>query len=108
MEAKLHVVPEKSTGIFEGATGELEIFAPNYKMPGYLVVDTEQGKLRLDFLEAGSRNTLDADLWVNGAESTGIYEGARGELTFSLKVTPPFFGEGPYSGTMWLAQAPAA
>jgi hypothetical protein len=102
MESKLHVIPEKCTGIFEGATGELEIFAPSYKMPGYLIVETDSGNLRLDFLEAGTRETLNADLWVNGDESTGIYTGARGELKFALTVTPPFFGEGPYSGTMWL------
>ncbi len=108
MEAKLHVVPEKCTGIFEGSTGELEIFAPQYRMPGYLVIETDAGRLRMDFLEAGTRETLNADLWVNGEESTGTYEGARGELKFALKVTPPFFGEGPYSGTIWVQDDAAA
>src|SRR4051794_30448383 len=50
METKLHVVGEKCTGIFEGATGEMEIMAPKYKMGGYLVIENEQGELRMDFL----------------------------------------------------------
>jgi len=106
MEAKLHVLPDKSTGIFEGATGELELMAPNYRMAGYLVVNTEHGDLRLDFLEAGSREKLDADLWVNGAESSGIWKNARGELRFSLEVTPPVYGRGPYWGTLELEDEP--
>jgi hypothetical protein len=106
METKLHVVPEKSTGIFEGASGELELEPPNYRMPGYLVVNTRDGDLRLEFLEKGSRELLNADLWVNGDESTGIWKDAEGELTFSLTVTPPFFGRGPYSGTIRLQQEP--
>ncbi|MGI8631141.1 MAG: hypothetical protein ACR2NA_01130 [Solirubrobacterales bacterium] len=57
MESKLHVVPDKCTGIFAGATGE---------MAGYLIINTESGDLKLDFLESGSRETLNADLWVNG------------------------------------------
>jgi hypothetical protein len=106
METKLHVVGEKSTGIFEGSTGEMEIMAPKYKMGGYLVIENEHGELRMDFLEAGTRETLNADLWINGENSTGIYAGARGELQFALTVTPPFFGKGPYSGTMWLQNEP--
>jgi hypothetical protein len=106
MEAKLHVVPDKSTGIFAGATGEMEIFAPSYKMAGYLVIDTEHGDLRLDFMEAGTRETLNADLWVNGDESSGIWKNAEGELEFALEVTPPFFGKGPYSGTIRLENEP--
>jgi hypothetical protein len=100
METKLHVVPEKCTGIFEGSTGEMEFIAPNYKMAGYLVIDTAHGDLRLDFMEAGTRETLNADLWVNGEESSGAWSGAEGELKFALEVTPPFFGKGPYSGTI--------
>ena len=100
METKLHVVPEKCTGIFAGSTGEMEFIAPNYRMAGYLVIDTEHGDLRMDFMEAGTRETLNADLWVNGDESTGAWSGAEGELKFALEVTPPFFGRGPYSGTI--------
>src|SRR4051794_15984259 len=106
METMLRVVPDKSTGIFEGATGEMEVMAPNYKMGGYLVVENEQGELRMNFLEAGTRETLNADLWIDGENSTGIYAGARGELEFALTVPPPFFGKGPYSGTMWLENEP--
>jgi hypothetical protein len=102
MESKLHVVPDKCTGIFAGSTGEMEIFAPNYRMAGYLVIDAEHGELRINFLEAGTRETLNAELWVDGENSTGIYAGASGELKFALEVTPPFFGRGPYEGTLRL------
>ena len=108
METKLHVVPERSSGIFEGASGELELEPPNYRMPGYLVINTNDGDLRLEFLEKGTRELLNADLWVNGEESTGVWKNASGELKFSLTVTPPFFGRGPYSGTIRLQQEPAA
>jgi hypothetical protein len=106
MDVKLRVDPERSTGIFDGATGEAEIEAPNYKFGGYLVVNTDDGDLRLDFLEEGKMGRLDADLSVDGENSTGIYQNARGELTFSLEVIPPLGAEGPYSGTIWLEQPP--
>jgi hypothetical protein len=107
METKVHVLPEKCTGIFEGTTGEMEMIAPNSKMAGYLVINTDDGDLRMDFLEQGSRETLNADLWVNGDESTGKWKGASGELKFALEVTPPFFGKGPYSGTITLQGDPS-
>jgi hypothetical protein len=103
MEVKAEAIPEKCTGIFEGSTAEMEIMAPAYRMAGYMLVDTDDGQLRLDFLEKGSREKLDADLWVNGDESTGKWKGASGELKFSLDVTPPVFGRGPYWGTITLA-----
>ena len=106
IETKLHVLPDKSTGIFAGSTGEMEFIAPEYKMAGYLVIDTEHGDLRMDFMEAGTRETLNADLSVNGAESTGIWANAEGELSFALEVTPPFFGRGPYEGTIRLENEP--
>jgi hypothetical protein len=106
MDVRLRLVPEKCTGIFEGAQGEMEIEPPNYRMAGYLVVNGKDGDLRLNFLERGSREVLNADLWVDGENSTGIYANATGELTFSLEVTPPFYGRGPYSGTIWLEQEP--
>lgn len=108
MEVTTHVVPEKSTGIFAGATGQMEILAPAYQMAGYLVVDTPHGELRMTFLEAGSREKLNADLWVDGENSTGIWQNARGELQFSLTIVPPFYGRGPYSGTIWLENEPPA
>jgi hypothetical protein len=106
MDVKLAVDPAKSTGIFEGAAGEATVETPNYKFGGYLVVETEHGDLRLDFLELGTMGKLDADLWVDGENSTGIYSGAKGELTFSLDVIPPVGAEGPYSGTIWLENEP--
>jgi hypothetical protein len=105
METTVRIDPGASSGIFAGAEGELEFTAPQYRMPGHLVIQTDDGDLCLRFLEKGSRETLNADLWVDGERSTGRYAGAEGELTFALKVTPPFFGEGPYEGTIRLAAA---
>lgn len=106
MEVTAEVVPGKSTGIFAGATGRMEIMAPSYKMAGYVVVDTPHGDLRMTFLEAGSREKLNADLWVDGENSTGIWQNAHGDLQFSLTIVPPFYGRGPYSGTIWLENEP--
>lgn len=103
METTVQVDPEGSTGIFAGARGTVELDAPAYRMPGYLVIATDDGDLRLDFLEKGSRDLLAADLTVNGERSTGRYAGASGALTFALTVTPPFFGEGTYEGVLHLA-----
>jgi hypothetical protein len=105
MVVKVHALPD-STGIFAGATGETEIEVPKYKYPGFLIVETEQGNLQLDFLEGREGEYLNATLWVDGENSTGIYAGASGELTFSLETRPPLFGEGPYDGTISLQQAP--
>ena len=100
--------PDKSSGVFAGAAGEFEISTPNYKYPGYLIVDTADGELRLDFLEGREGEHLNADLWVDGENSTGIYAGAEGELTFSLETLPPLFGVGPYEGTIRLQGEPPA
>jgi hypothetical protein len=105
-EIKLSVDPATSTGIFSGATGEMEITAPNYRIGGYLVIETKDGNLQLNFLEAGEQAVLKADLWVNGEASTGKYRNARGELKFALTRRPPNFGRGPYQGTIWLEQKP--
>ncbi|MGN6561725.1 MAG: hypothetical protein ACTHMU_03615 [Thermomicrobiales bacterium] len=106
MEVKLQVDPEKSTGIFAGSTGEALLTTPNYEMGGHLIINTKNGDVWLDFLEHGGRGVLRADLWLNGEKSTGIYQGGRGELKFELAATPPNFGLGPYSGTIYLQQAP--
>jgi hypothetical protein len=108
MEVMLRVDSEKSTGIFAGASGEVELATPRYQMSGYLVIETSGGDLRLDFLEAGERGVLKANLWVDGAQSTGIYRNARGDLRFALETRPPNFGWGEYSGTLWLEQEPSA
>jgi hypothetical protein len=108
MIVKVAAQPDKSSGIFEGAAGELEVEVPNYKYPGYLVVATKDGDLRLDFLEGREGEHLNAQLWVDGENSTGIFAGAEGELTFSLETMPPLFGVGPYSGTIRLQQEPPA
>lgn len=97
--------PTRSTGIFAGATGSVELETPSYRMAGYVVVETEGGDLRIDFLERGSRTVLAADMTVDGARSTGIFRNAMGSLEFELKVSPPNFGRGPYRGTIWLDPA---
>lgn len=104
MEVKVHVLPEESTGIFAGASGEAEILAPKYAMGGHLIVDTAHGELRMDFLESGTKEKLTAQLWVDGERSTGVWRGAEGELKFTLIVMAPVFGRGPYSGTIRLQQ----
>ena len=108
MEVMATVDPAKCTGIFANSTGQIEINAPDYDMAGHLIINTKHGDLHLDFLESGGRGVLNANLRVNGEHSTGIYRNARGDLTFSLKTVPPNFGRGPYSGTLWLEQAPPA
>ena len=109
METKLHLQPEKCTGIFAGSAGELEFIAPEYAMAGHLIVETRHGELRMDFMESGTREKLTAQLRVDGERSSGAWSGAEGELEFTLVVTPPFFGQGPYSGTIRLErELPAA
>jgi len=112
MKVTLRIDPERSTGIFAGATGEAELSTPHYRMGGYLVVNTKRGDLRLSFLEheQPEQGNLVADLQVDGSESTGIYHNARGDLSFSIAVAAaphrPNYGKGSYKGTMWLRQEP--
>jgi hypothetical protein len=94
--------PARSTGIFAGASGAVELETPNYRMAGYIVLTTKEGILRLNFLERGSRRLLSADMTVDGAQSTGIFRNAAGSLSMDLNVSPPNFGRGPYRGTIWL------
>jgi hypothetical protein len=107
MQVELQADPQKSTGIFAGATGAIELETPAYRMAGYLVINTRDGDLRLTFLEKRRFGVLDADLRVDGERSTGIYKHATGELMFSLTTWPPNFGRGTYEGTIRLGQAPA-
>ena len=110
MKVTLRVDSDRSTGIFAGATGETELSTPHYRMAGYLVVETRDGDLVLNFLEheLPEEGNLVADLQVDGAKSTGIYHNARGDLTFSIAVAAaahlPNYGKGWYAGTMWLEQ----
>jgi hypothetical protein len=106
MEILLSVDPEKSTGIFAGATGQTRVAVPNYRRGGQVVITTGDGILCLHFLETAEKNRLLADLWVDSGGSTGRYHQARGELHFVLTRTPPNFGRGPYWGTLWLQQEP--
>ena len=99
---------EQSTGIYQGASGEMTLTVPNLKDAGYMVVSTEEGDLRLGFLEWQDGLNLVANLWVEGEKSTGIYRNAKGELEFSLAISPQEgLAKGPYSGTLWLEQEPA-
>jgi hypothetical protein len=71
-------------------------------MAGHLIVQTRHGNLQLNFLESIKDGLLCADLTVDGERSTGAYHNATGELTFALDRPRPFYGEGPYSGTIRL------
>ena len=103
----VRVDPDKSTGIFAGATGEMSISAPNYQTAGYLIVETGQGTLRMDFLEHGSvGGVLLGELWVNGALSTGMWHGATGALRSRLQLGYPNTARGEYEGTISLAAKP--
>ena len=112
---KLEVDGDQSTGIYAGASGEMTVEAPNHKTAGYMVITSQQGTLRLEFLEWYEKGQLVADLWVNGEKSTGIYENARGDLKFSLGFYAAFEPEGglkdmcakgEYSGTLRLEREP--
>lgn len=98
----VRIDPEASTGIFAGATGEMQIRAPNYRIGGYLVINTAEGDVVMTFLESAERGVLKADLSLDGKRSTGVYRDAHGEFEFALTLIPPNFGRGPYWGTMWL------
>lgn len=104
MEVKVIANAAKSSGIFAGARGEMRLEVPEYKVGGYLIINTRQGDLYLNFLEKGNRKVLKADLWVDGEKSTGLYYQAEGTLQFALDLTPPNFARGPYTGTLNLAQ----
>lgn len=94
---------EASTGVYAGASGEMQMTTPNLKDAGYLVVNTADGDLRLGFLEWSDGPNLVADLWVEGNKSTGVYRDAEGELKFSLAIDPGRgLALGPYSGTIRL------
>jgi Proto-chlorophyllide reductase 57 kD subunit len=113
---KLEVDGEKSTGIYAGASGEMTVEAPNHKTAGYMMIDTDSGRLRLNFLEWYEEGQLVASLWPDGEASTGTYRQAKGELRFSLgfyaamdpQASTPvnMCAKGTYSGTLWLEEAP--
>jgi hypothetical protein len=103
---KLSIDGAKSTGLYAGASGEMTLTAPNHKESGYMVVATKHGELRMNFRESVEDARLNANLTVDGDKSTGIYHNARGDLTFSLGFFPGSMAKGPYSGTLFLQQAP--
>lgn len=94
----------KSTGIYAGACGEMEVTAPGHKETGYLVVASEYGDLRLDFCEWVEGGRIVADLKVDGGNSTGVYRDAAGDLKFALDVHPAGLASGPYWGTLRLGR----
>lgn len=106
MEVRVRVNPEKSTGIFAAASGEMMLTVPNYRVGGYLVINTRMGDVYFNFLEKGTRQILEADLQLDGVRSTGIYHHAEGTMKFTLHLSPPNFAQGPYSGTLYLQQSP--
>ncbi len=105
-ELTVRIDPEASSGMFAGATGEMRITAPNYRIGGYLVLNTADGDVVMTFLESAERGVLNADLSLDGKRSTGVYRDAHGDFKFALTLIPPHFGRGPYWGTMWLQGEP--
>jgi hypothetical protein len=105
-EITLGIDPEACSGIFALASGEMRITAPNYRIGGYLVINTADGDVVMTFLESAERGVLNADLSLDGKRSTGMYRDACGDFKFALTLIPPNFGRGPYWGTMWLQQEP--
>ncbi len=105
-EITLRIDPEASSGIFAMASGEMRITAPNYRIGGYLVINTAGGDVVMTFLESVERGVLNADLSLDGKRSTGIYRDAHGDFKFALTLIPPNFGRGPYWGTIWLQREP--
>jgi hypothetical protein len=105
-ELAVRIDPEASSGMFAGATGEMRITAPNYRIGGHLLLNTADGDVVMTFVESAVRGVLNAVLSLDGKRSTGLYHDAQGELTFALTLIPPNFGRGPYWGTMWLQAEP--
>ena len=105
-ELTVRIDPQASSGSFAGAAGEMRITAPNYRIGGYLVLNTADGDVVMTFVESAERGVLNADLSLDGERSTGIYRDAHGDFKFALTLIPPNFGRGPYSGTMWLPAEP--
>jgi hypothetical protein len=105
-ELTVRIDPEASSGMFAGATGEMRITAPNYRIGGYLVLNTADGDVVMTFVESAERGVLNADLSLDGKRSTGVYRDAHGDFKFALTLIPPHFGRGPYWGTMWLQGEP--
>lgn len=103
MNVELAVTPERCTGVFGSASGSIAVEVPEYRVGGSLVVHTGDGDLWMDFLEVGVRGVLNADLWVDGARSTGRWDGARGDVTFAMELHHPNFAIGPYEGSIQLA-----
>jgi hypothetical protein len=111
-EIKLEIDGDKSTGIYSGASGEMTVEAPNHKTAGFMNVDTDKGRVRLNFLEYYDKGQLVANLWADGEKSTGVFRRARGDLEFSLGFyaamdpagsgPPSMCAQGTYSGTLWL------
>jgi hypothetical protein len=103
----LYIDGEKSTGIYAGANGQVEIDVPNHKEFGYMAVETKDGDLRLTFAEHGIPGKIVADMKVEGEKSTGMYHNARGDLKFDLDMYITGMARGTYWGTLWLEHEPA-
>ncbi len=103
---KLSIDGSKCTGIFAGASGEVELIAPQHRESGYVVVATANGELRLNFLEWREEPHLIAEFTVDGDKSTGIYHQASGELKAKFVSFPGAMGKATYSGTIVLEHEP--
>ena len=98
----LRVDPTNSSGIFAGATGEMNVEAPAHRESGYMVVTTDDGNLQLNFLESAEGMHIVAELSVDGVNSTGIYQQAEGTVRFKMARVGIGVGQGTYSGVLHL------
>lgn len=102
----LSIDGSKCTGIFAGASGEVELITPRHRESGYVVVDTVNGELRMNFVEWREEPHLIAEFTVDGDKSTGTYHQARGELKAKFVSFPGAMGKATYSGTLVLEREP--
>jgi hypothetical protein len=102
------VDPARSSGIFAGATGLVEVDAPNYEVAGTMRIETATGDLWLDFLEVGAGAELTGRAVVDSDRSTGAWHGASGALNVRFDLDFPNIAEGTYDGSIDVAAAGVA
>ena len=98
----LRVEPATSTGIFAGAQGEMNVTLAEPAVNGFMEIETDDGSIKLKFRERMEGTQVINTLWIDGAKSTGLYQGAQGELEFRVSIYPPNFAKGTYSGVIWI------
>lgn len=99
---RLKVDPTTSTGIFAGAQGEMNVTLAEPTVNGFMEIETDDGSIKLNFRERMEGTQVINTLWIDGTKSTGLYQGAQGELEFRVSIYAPNFAVGRYSGVIWI------